>query len=770
MADDLIEEIREKYLYNRNAWEDIHREGAKDMRYVSGDPWDQIDKDARKDRPMIAPEEMSQYRNQVINLLRANPRGMKFSPNGNGANDAGARFYQDKARETEYRSHAAIAYATAAECALQRSYGYLRVDLRYASPRSANQEIWIEPFPDPDMVEPEFDAKRPDSSDMTYCFVKQWSDRKKLARERTGRRGDRGKAETVLAGAPPAWIAGTKNLEVEYWKIETRSRVLLLVQMPSPDGQPTPPVQMFQDELEDLLKNMGGKKPLGMQVLRTLRDVDYPYVTMRLTDGLDILPQPDGREVVKWPGKYIPIVSCYGPILYVPEGGEVKKKLLSMTRFGRDPWKAYSYCCSQELEILGQVPHTPVVMYEGQVEGQSAIDWDESTHTPKARLMVKAKTAATGDQLLPLPQRADYTQGEYLQAIETVKEGYRRAIQAAMGSNFLPTQAQRRNEKSGKALDKMEESAAQGTYHFVQSYEDMIRQTGMIFEDLCDKVYDYQGETSVIEEDKKARPVQINDTNNPKAVSTTGDYLVTVSTGPSSDSERDAADDFTETVVGQLPVIMQVAGPPVAAAVLAQSIRMRNLGPAGDKLADLIEPQQFKQQDGQEPPSSEVMSLKTQVQHLTQQLQAAGQQIQTKQVEQQGKLTIVQTQEQAETDRADKDREAKLAIAAIGAKVETLQNLMNLFMEERARIGTEQHEIASDSAAAAHELRLAGMKHAHDVAKGAADAALTERASGRQHAHEAAQAETGIEGQLAVQAAAPTPDPTAGDGTGAAGA
>jgi hypothetical protein len=65
---------------------------------------------------------------------------------------------------------------------------------------------------------------------------------------------------------------------------------------------------------------------------------------MYLTNGLEILHEQE------WLGKYIPIVSCYGKVLYVDEGGEAKRQILSMTRFGRDPWKAFCYACSQELE------------------------------------------------------------------------------------------------------------------------------------------------------------------------------------------------------------------------------------------------------------------------------------------------------------------------------------------------------------------------------------------------------------------------------------
>jgi hypothetical protein len=188
MPDALIQEIRDRFEYAKAAWQEIRQEGAKDMRFVAGDPWDENDKKQRKNRPSVAPEEMGQYFNQVINNLRANPRGMRFTPRGNGASADGARFYQNKARETEYRSHAKIAYIAAAENAIQRSYGFLRLATNYASHRSGNQEIWIEDFPDPDMVLPDPDAKRPDSSDMQFCFVLQWDGAARVqTRARQGR-------------------------------------------------------------------------------------------------------------------------------------------------------------------------------------------------------------------------------------------------------------------------------------------------------------------------------------------------------------------------------------------------------------------------------------------------------------------------------------------------------------------------------------------------------------------------------------------------------
>lgn len=716
MPDALLTELTERYEYGRNAWQDIRKEGATDMQFVAGDPWDANDKEQRKNRPTIAPEEMGQYFNQVINHLWSNPRGMQFAPVGRGASEKGARFYQNKAREIEYRSHAKIAYTTAAADAIQRSYGYVRLLTKHASPYTSNQEIWIEAVPDPDMVEPDYDAKRPDSSDMQYCFVKEWRDQKEFKRQFR-------KAKVTNFGEwttrQPSWVSGDKILIAEYWAISTRPRTLLLVQPMAPEGQqrlvtPGPqqqpmPVEVFEDEI-----------PQGARVLRELRKVDYPKVKMYLTNGLEILHEQD------WAGKYIPIVSCYGKVLYVPTGGETKRVMLSMTRFGRAPWKAYCYAASQELEVLSMVPKAPFLVPKGTFAGPLGIAVQESMHQPKAFLEYDDQPNGQGGNRNPPPQHADYPAGQHLQALEIVKEGFRRSIQSAMGSNFLPTEALKRNQKSGVALERIEQAASTGTFHFVNNYEDMIRQVGVIIEDLIEQVHDFSGETGIMEADGTAKSVAIND-GGEESFDTKGDHLVTVSTGPSSDSEREAVQEFTDSIVSNLPVIAQVAGSKAAAAVLARSIRLRNGGPELDQLADILEPAEYKaKEDGEKPPSPEVIALKGEIEQLKGVLQEAAQEKEAKTVEQQGKLAIVQTQEQAETQR---ERES-LAVTAQIAEVNAILKRMELMLK------------ASE-----------GQKdRAHDVGLAQADAAHEQQMADQQQEHDAEMARRGVVGQMAVQA------------------
>jgi hypothetical protein len=749
----ILKEIRERYDYAKREWSDIRAEAAIDMQFVKGNPWSEEDRRIRgDDRPRIAPEEMSQYRNQVTNALLANPRGMKFAPAGGGASQKSAEFYEGKGREIEYRSHAVEAYIGAAENVLQRSYGYWRVATRYVGPRSANQEIWIEGFPDPDVVLPDPDAKRRTSEDMKFCFVLETMQRAEFKRKY----GKKAKIANFgdYVDRYKDWVIGSSLIQVgEYWSVETRPRKLyaLGLALMGPDGvkQAAPkPLFVFEDEIEAVRKQ--GRGRVSIESSREVRSVDYPEVMQRITNGLEVLEEND------WPGKYIPIVSIYGPILYVPEGGKAKKTIKSMTRDGRDPWKAMCYASSQSLEVLGMVPHGSVMAVEGQLSGHED-EWEDALYHPKLVLYYKDRVPGmpAGEASLGPPKRLEYTQGEYLQAVEMVKEGYRRAIQAAMGSNYLPTQAQRINDKSGKALEKIDDAATQGTYHFVYAYEDGIRHTGVIVEDLIDKIHDYTGETGWMDPKLETKQVRINDPDDEQAYPTRGDHMVTISSAPSSDSEYDAVQKVLEHLVGQLQVIAQIAGAPAAAALLAQSIRMLNLGPQGDELVDIVMPEAFKSQDGK-PVDPQLVAAKGQIQQLTQQLQQAGFIIKTKQIEGQTKLEIEKMKAGVQTSEGDKDREVKLEVAELGAKVDRMWLLiegMKLIDERAGRRIEHAHDAIERAKDRTHDV------HTADRAMLAAGVAATHGA-----ALDAASQARGaaIDDAAAVRDAALTPPPEQG--------
>jgi hypothetical protein len=98
---------------------------------------------------------------------------------------------------------------------------------------------------------------------------------------------------------------------------------------------------------------------------------------------------------------------------------------------------------------------------------------------------------------------------------------------------------------------------------------------------------------------------------------------------------------------------------------------------------------------------------------------------------------------QSEAVNAQADRETKIAVAELGAKVDRIA----LFLEERARVGL-QDQAAHDRA---HEVGMAAMQHAQTTqqAQAAQDAAAQSQDASQQHdAAMAAQAQ-------AAQAAQP---------------
>lgn len=719
-----LPEIREDYEYAKTGWASVRDAAADDMQNVNGNPWSDDDLDVRENRPTIAPDEMTQYRNQVTNGLRREPRGIKFQPRGMGASQKTAELYQDKVREVEYRSDAAEHYIISAENVLQRSYGAFRVGIRYENPRDVNPELYIDGFPDPDVVLPDPDIRREHGQDMKFAFVLETMRQSDFKRKFPGAE-IRNFAEYIGRSRFGDWLIGSKSIQIaEYWKVESEKRKLYNVVLGAADVDPreaaaagkSKPMALFEDELENIMEK--GRGRVRLDAKRFVRDVDYPKVVMRITNGLEVL------ETKPWPGRYIPIVLLFGPVLYVKEGGETKRYVNSMTRTMKGPWKAFCYACSQELEVLGQVPKAAAVAYEGQLAGHED-EWEESLHVPKAFLYAKGRTAGMDqtEERLPLPQRMEYTQASYLQAIEVVKEGYRRSIQAAAGSNFLPTQAQRQNEKSGVALDKMEDSRQQGTYHFAKTYESAIEWGGVIMEDLFGHVYDFTGEVGVMNRKMEAASVKINDPDDEEAFPTRGDHLVTVQTMPMSDSEYDAVEKFINLMVGSLQMIAQVSGAPAAAYVLSQSIKMRNLGPMGDELADVLLPQQFQSKDGK-PPDPRLAQATQEIQKLTQELQAASKYIKEKVAEKEVemKAKIQEAEINADRDMALQVMKNAAEIAKAHIAASTKGAALNAHAaEEAAALGQDANEFAKDRI---HDLNLAVVDQKNAMEQAEHDAAL----------------------------------------------
>jgi hypothetical protein len=692
---DLLVEIRERYDVASAGWQDIRKEGDKDLRYVSGDPWERNDRKQREDahRPCISVDELNQYSNQAIADIRINPLGVKFTPVGQGADERGAQFYEDKAREIEYRSKAKVAYTTAYENCFQRSYGWVRLKTEWVNaddPNPFREQIVIEAFANPNQVTPDPDFLAPDASDMRYCFVESFWRYAEFAEKWP--EASPHSFDGAFKGVAPNWVHADGVTVAEYWRVVTRERTLLALQ--EQDGGILP---VFEDELSDRTAKLTVVKKRPVEVRR---------VESYLTNGIEILKRD------RWPGDSIPIVSCLGKVLWQTDEGRARRTILSGTRLARDPQMLLAFYVTTEAEVVSMAPKFPYFAARGQLDKSAKELIAKSLHEPVAVIEYQANTEDAPGSVLGPPTRQPYDPP--IEALEIGKESARRAIQAAMGISALPSEAQRINQKSGKALQQIEASQQKGSYHFSDAYQAMIAEVGRKIENLIDKIHDTAADEPVRRQDDSSTTVRVNDPTDRNSVSTRGHYQVTVSAGPSNESTRDAAESFLD-VLGGNPQVFPLIAP--------ELVRMKGLGPYGEEIADILEtmrPPQVqallaakKQQGGAPDPGmlqKNLMQLHGQLQQAEAVMAQMKQALDTEQVKADNAVKLKQLDIDFQREKIERDSETKLAVAELGAKVDRLA----LFLEERARLGTEAHEVGM--AAMGHTTAMAQQQQGHEQA------------------------------------------------------
>lgn len=695
--DALLEEIRERYTYAMDQWQDIRDAAKEDMRVVGGDPWDPKDRRAREDagRVCLSLDELHQYFNQLINDVRANPRAPKFDPTGNGANADTAKFYADKMREIEYRSQAQIAYTTAFQNAVHQSYGWMRFKTKFA-PKSFVQDLWIESIENPDLILSDPDALRPSSSDQQYLFYLQSRSIKEFRREFPTAQVTNFTPEIVSQA--PAWITPERVQIAEYWTIEPVVKTLL--QLKLPNGQ----VQGFyKDELAQM--------PDGSVVLDS-RTESVPSVCMYLTNGVEILQKPGAPKRNPWAGKFIPFVSCFGMVIYVDEGSGPKRKMLSMTRLARDPYMLYCYYRTCQAELVGMTPKIPYFVRRGSLKPDQLANLTKSLHEPIAVIEVETFVDGMPGQAPEFPMRNPYE--PFIQNLEIGAESARRAIQAAMGVSPLPTQAQRQNQKSGIALQQIESSGQKGSFHFIDHYEEMLQHAGVIVEDLMDKVYDTAREVGVRDAKGDAKTVSIN---NPQMQrpgdlpSTQGDHTVTISTGPAFESQRAEGAAFTDTLVSNLQMIAGVAGPKAGAAVLGLAVKLKNLGEIGDEIAKIVTPPEYAG-DGQSQIPPQIMAQMQQLQQENEQLKQAIQG-KTAEIQAKGQIDLQKTgvQEQGAMARAELQSATTLGVAQAKADAENFRSFTDAIETKVGKL----FDLHLQNFAHAQEAQQAQLQRTHEM-------------------------------------------------------
>lgn len=595
---DFLAQARDRFKYCVEAWRDIRDEHDLDMRFLAGDSWDETERKRRKNKnlPMIHLDELTQFINQLVNDVRQNKRAVNVLPKGSGASDKTASLRADWIRAVEYISQAQTAYTTGFEGAAGGSYGFWKIETYYENPKSFNLSARIVPITNANTIVYDPDCKQYDCSDAEDCFEIDF-----MSHAAFNRRWPDAAIKTFseeVQKVAPDWIKPEQAQIASWWKVEVDKIQLHLVDL-ADQGQP---VVMRSDEL-----------PKGLDQKRILktRDYDDRRIVQYVLNGVELLETNDPRKGKGWPGNWIPIIPVWGKELYVDEGSGSKRMLFSLIRLARDPQRLLNYYAAQELAEAKMTPRAPLMGPRGMMSNNPQ-DWEELNDIPKAFIefdLPEGMPPGTKPERIPFVPN--------FQQYEIAKEAASRSIMKAMGISPLPTAAQRGNEKSGVALKKIAGERAQGSFHFIDNFDRSLVYCGKQLDDLFDRIHDTPRDIPIRKEDGTHSMARIGDKDHAKNKEFAGDHDVTITTGPSFESQREEAADFADTlaqVQGVFPLIGDLL------------VKLRNLGPIGDQIAERLTPPQFAGQDDSIPPTAK--AAMAQMQQHVQQLQQLIQQLQ----------------------------------------------------------------------------------------------------------------------------------------------
>lgn len=686
----LLKQIREDYAYHRGYWRENYDESEKDVLCAAAMPPEEFTAD-RAGRPCIWPDETSQYIKQSNNNWRQNKRSIKVAPRGE-ANAKDAEHRQAYIRGIEYASKAETIYTSARESCAECAFGYFRVKLRVTGPngeqepRLARIPNWSTVFPDPDASEADF-------SDQMRCFVidtmreTTFARKYKNAAKRSFSPADRDTAKD--------WLTGNNITVAEYWvREETKSK----------DGQIT------------------------------------HQVTQYITNGLEIL------ETNQWIGSWIPIIGVFGEEKYIRQDGSSKRIFMSLIRRARPAQHMLAFVASQWAEDLSMAPRAPRQGYKGQFDSTQHKNLHKVPVAYAEFLIPKDWSAQWGPP--PLPTQPQYTSNS--EAFRAAYDQWRMNIQASMGNAPLPTAAQRQNEKSGIALEKIQDEQAVGWFHITDNTVRALGNAGTQVNELITKLAELDSLPShLLGKDQKGEDVQIpvassKDKRNPESehldeadqfFAHEGQFEVTVSDGPNYRSEREEASSFADTMLEMLP---KMGLPPqITQELLSIAVKLKNIGSYGDEIADLLSPPDPNKLT---PQAKAILAqAQGQVQQLQQQVQVLMLEKLGKVTETKGKMALQEQEHGFTLTEGDKDRETKLAIAEVMTKAQNLNERIAAVEDLMKQFHDQAHDVAMANVTHAQAKELADKQAAAQSAQSSQEAGQQSAQSAQDHVQTSAQ-------------------------------
>lgn len=652
----LLQEIRTRYSEFALFWQENFDKGDLDIEALGENgplAAEKLKREGEK-RPFVHQDIIDQYNRRIKNQARLNTRGIKINPSGENANTETAERRENRLRQIGYECNAKYARQTALDHAVDRGMGFYIVTTEEANPLTFDQKIVVRPIPNPRSVLIWPYCQQADRSDQEASFIIDRYSHDVFRQKWPGAEVKSFTTETFRGFEQ--WGNEKEIMVCSYYKRETKKRTLLLLEY---QGQTT---KAFLDEIEGakikgnvLILPEGGQIQIRRQAIKEL-----PKVMHYQTNGLEILKREE------WIGTIIPIIAIFGPEKYGKDG---KLRIESATRKAIAAQITFDYALMNQLEKVGQVPKSKIMMAEGQQD--TATDWENLNRTPTA--YATYKPIVENGVAVPPPILIEWNPN--IEPMEILKQSAMVAIENAYGISSI--QHQDKVSKSGKALKELQQSADVTNYHFQDAADRALQLEGRIENEILEKIEDTDGFRGMRTADGQYRNERITPLAEPgtdKVVEHPyGDgqqHDVVVEVGPDWQSQWDKVSD-------SLDLLMQDETlKPLSADIW---VLFKRLGPLGDKLA-----KRYQQAFGTAEPENaqaDPAMLAQQLQVTKQELEQARTLLLAAEKELKEKADL-KAMELASKERMNEDNNAvKLAVANLSAEVKASADQMAVFIK-----------------------------------------------------------------------------------------
>jgi len=585
---DLLKEAKRLFALAGEVEADNRKNALDDIEFaLLSKQWDEQDVQRRrqKGKPCLTINKLPSHIRQVVNDARQNKPQIKINPVDSGADPETAEILTGLIRNIENTSKADIAYDTGIFQAVSSGFGYWRVNVEYAHDDTFDQNIVIDRIPNQFSVYGDPYSTSADGSDWNVCFV---TDRITKEEFKQRYKSESSSGWEVIDGydnldAP--WADNENVLIAEYWLREKTDRIIYKLS----DGSVVD--ADVYDEHIDIYQ------AINIEVVDE-RTTKSHTVTQYILSGAEVL------ETNKWPGKFIPIVPCYGEEV-ICEGERTFKSLI---RDSKDAQKSFNFWRTTTTEAVGKMPKG-VWVGKTNTFATDARKWATINNEDHAYVQYDGQE---------FPQFVPPTQvpaGALQEAINSADD-----IQSTMGM-FNPSLGAQSNETSGRAIIARQRESDTGTFHFIDNEARAIRHTGNIIVDLIPHVYSGDRVIRVLGEDlKETENIKLGEAgqqpNEQGEIEriydlSLGKYDVTVTSGMSYTTQRTEA-------ANQMIELMRVnpASAPLIGDLLAKNLDW----PGADDIAERFKAMLPPQITGENPQIQQLQAMLQQTQQQTQQV------------------------------------------------------------------------------------------------------------------------------------------------------